>query len=161
MSLIRTEKHLSRPEDHLSDMWRKEGFGSLRLCDRKMIYTTNAIESLNSTYRNLKHRRSVFPSDTALLRALYLATFEATQKWTSTQQSGIGRRYMVSWVLCMKAGYQNNKKQAGNRLLLTCYSTTVIYKARVKSLVFKLLTLPIMSSPKAVSYTHLTLPTKA
>lgn len=141
MSLIRTEKHLSRPEDHLSDMWRKEGFGSLRLCDRKMIYTTNAIESLNSTYRNLKHRRSVFPSDTALLRALYLATFEATQKWTSTQQSGIGRRYMVSWVLCMKAGYQNNKKQAGNRLLLTCYSTTVIYKARVKSLVFKLLTL--------------------
>ena len=54
-----------------------------------MIYTTNAIESLNSTYRNLKHRRSVFPSDTALLRALYLATFEATQKRTSTQQSGI------------------------------------------------------------------------
>ena len=49
---------------------------------RKVIYTTNAIESLNSTYRKLNRQRSVFPSDTALLKALYLATFEATKKWT-------------------------------------------------------------------------------
>ena len=39
---------------------------------RKVIYTTNAIESLNSTYRKLNRQRSVFPSDTALLKALYL-----------------------------------------------------------------------------------------
>ena len=51
---------------------------------RKVIYTTNTIESLNSTYRKLNRQRSVFPSDTALLKALYLATFEATKKWTST-----------------------------------------------------------------------------
>lgn len=51
---------------------------------RKVIYTTNAIESLNSTYRKLNRQRSVFPSDTALLKALYLATFEATKKWTMT-----------------------------------------------------------------------------
>jgi transposase-like protein len=51
---------------------------------RKVIYTTNAIESLNSTYRKLNLQRSVFPSDTALLKALYLATFEATKKWTVT-----------------------------------------------------------------------------
>ena len=51
---------------------------------RKVIYTTNAIESLNSTYRRLNSQRSVFPSDTALLKALYLATFEATKKWTNT-----------------------------------------------------------------------------
>ena len=51
---------------------------------RKVIYTTNAIESLNSTYRKLNRQRSVFPSDTALLKALYLATFEATKKWTQT-----------------------------------------------------------------------------
>nr|WP_294682977.1 IS256 family transposase [uncultured Anaerotignum sp.] len=51
---------------------------------RKVIYTTNAIESLHSTYRKLNRQRSVFPSDTALLKALYLATFEATKKWTST-----------------------------------------------------------------------------
>ncbi len=49
---------------------------------RKVIYTTNAIESLNSTYRKLNCQRSVFPSDTALLKVLYLATFEATKKWT-------------------------------------------------------------------------------
>ena len=49
---------------------------------RKVIYTTNAIESLNSSYRKLNRQRSVFPSDTALLKALYLATFEATKKWT-------------------------------------------------------------------------------
>ena len=48
----------------------------------KVIYMTNAIESLNSTYRKLNRQRSVFPSDTALLKALYLATFEATKKWT-------------------------------------------------------------------------------
>lgn len=49
---------------------------------RKVIYTTNAIESLNSGLRRLNSQRSVFPSDTALLKALYLATFELTKKWT-------------------------------------------------------------------------------
>lgn len=55
---------------------------------RKVIYTTNAIESLNSTYRKLNRQRSVFPSDTALLKALYLATFEATKNGPC--QSGTG-----------------------------------------------------------------------
>ncbi|MFR3834118.1 MAG: transposase [Eubacterium sp.] len=41
-------------------------------------------ESLNSTYRKLNRQRSVFPSDKALLKALYLSTFEATKKWTTT-----------------------------------------------------------------------------
>lgn len=49
---------------------------------RSIIYTTNAIEGLNSTYRKLNRQRSVFPSDQALLKALYLATFEATKRWT-------------------------------------------------------------------------------
>lgn len=49
---------------------------------RKVIYTTNAIESLNSCYRRLNKQRSVFPSDTALLKALYLSTSEITKKWT-------------------------------------------------------------------------------
>ncbi|WP_346939788.1 IS256 family transposase [uncultured Clostridium sp.] len=49
---------------------------------RKVIYTTNAIESLNSTYRRLNRQRSVFPSDISLLKALYLVTFEATKKWS-------------------------------------------------------------------------------
>ena len=49
---------------------------------RKVIYTTNAIESLNATYRKLNRQRSVFPNETALLKALYLSTQEATKKWT-------------------------------------------------------------------------------
>ncbi|MBP5602962.1 MAG: transposase [Treponema sp.] len=49
---------------------------------RKIIYTTNTIESLNSNYRKLNRQRSVFPSDQILFKALYLATFETTKKWT-------------------------------------------------------------------------------
>ena len=47
---------------------------------RTAFYTTNAIESLNPSYRRLNSQRSVFPSQQALLKALYLATFEATKK---------------------------------------------------------------------------------
>lgn len=49
---------------------------------RKVIYTTNAIESLNSTYKKLNRQRSVFPGETALLKSLYLSTLQATKKWT-------------------------------------------------------------------------------
>ena len=49
-------------------------------------------QSLNSTYRRLNSQRSVFPSDSALLKALYLSTFEATKKWTSTLRNW-GRIY--------------------------------------------------------------------
>lgn len=49
---------------------------------RTIIYTTNAIESLNSQFRRLNAQRSVFPSAQALLKALYLSTFEAAKKWT-------------------------------------------------------------------------------
>ena len=48
---------------------------------RRVIYTTNAIESLNSIYRRLNSQRSSFPGDQSLLKALYLATMEATKKW--------------------------------------------------------------------------------
>lgn len=51
---------------------------------RKVIYTTNSIESLNSSYRRLNSQRSVFPGKPALLKALYLATVEVSKKWTST-----------------------------------------------------------------------------
>jgi len=49
---------------------------------RKALYTTNAIESLNSQYRNLNNSRSVFPNDDALKKALYLSTLNITRKWT-------------------------------------------------------------------------------
>ena len=49
---------------------------------RTAFYTTNIIESLNASYRRLNRQRSVFPSAQALLKVLYLTTFEATKKWT-------------------------------------------------------------------------------
>ena len=49
---------------------------------RKVIYTTNAIESLNSCYRRLNKQRSVFPDPQSLLKVLYLATIEITKKWS-------------------------------------------------------------------------------
>ena len=49
---------------------------------RKVIYTTNAIESLNATYPEAESPEERVSSDTALLKALYLSTFEATKKWT-------------------------------------------------------------------------------
>ena len=49
---------------------------------RKVMYTTNAIESLNSAYRRLNSQRSVFPTVVSLQKALYLSTWEATKKWT-------------------------------------------------------------------------------
>ena len=48
------------------------------------LNTTYAIESPNATFRKRTRQRSVFTSDMALLKALYLSTFEATKKWTMT-----------------------------------------------------------------------------
>ena len=59
---------------------------------RKVIYTTNAIESLNSTYKKLNRQRTIFPSDKALLKSLYLSTLQATKKWTQPLR-GWGKVY--------------------------------------------------------------------
>lgn len=50
---------------------------------RKALYTTNAIESLNSQYRRINAARPVFPSEDALKKALFLATQNITKKWTA------------------------------------------------------------------------------
>lgn len=49
---------------------------------RTAFYTTNATESVNASYRRLNKQRSVFPSPTSLLKALYLSTTEVSGKWT-------------------------------------------------------------------------------
>ena len=50
---------------------------------RKVLYTTNAIESLNSQYRRINAARSVFPSEESLKKALFLSTQLITKKWTT------------------------------------------------------------------------------
>ena len=49
---------------------------------RKAIYTTNAIESLNSVIRKNTKNRKIFPSDQSALKVIYLAIEAASQKWT-------------------------------------------------------------------------------
>ena len=49
---------------------------------RKVIYTTNAIESLNMSLRKVSKARSSFPNDEALIKLLYLALRNIAKKWT-------------------------------------------------------------------------------
>lgn len=49
---------------------------------RKVIYTTNAIESVNMSLRKITKNRGSFPSDEALLKLFYLALRNISQKWT-------------------------------------------------------------------------------
>ena len=54
---------------------------------RKVIYTTNAIESLNSVIRKATKRRKVFPTDESALKVVFLATQAAAKKWTMPIQN--------------------------------------------------------------------------
>ena len=49
---------------------------------RKVIYTTNAIESLNMSLRKVTKNRSSFPNDEAALKLLYMALRNISKKWT-------------------------------------------------------------------------------
>ena len=48
---------------------------------RKIMYTTNTIESLNRQFRKYTKTKSVFPTDISLLKCLYLSTKNISRKW--------------------------------------------------------------------------------
>ena len=48
---------------------------------RKIIYTTNSIENFNRQLRKVTKSRSIFPTDDALFKLLYLAMMDITKKW--------------------------------------------------------------------------------
>lgn len=50
---------------------------------RKVIYTTNAIESLNMVMRKYTRNRRIFPNDDAAMKAMFLAVREASRNWKS------------------------------------------------------------------------------
>ena len=58
----------------------------------KLIYTTNAIEGFNRQLRKVSKNRTVFPTDDALFKILYLAMKDITAKW-------IGKPF--NWALTM------------------------------------------------------------
>ena len=49
---------------------------------RKVIYTTNAIESLNYSLKRVLKNRGAFPNDESILKVLYLALQNAAKKWS-------------------------------------------------------------------------------
>lgn len=49
---------------------------------RKIIYTTNAIESLNFSLRKITKNRAAFPTDDSIYKIMYLAINKASKKWT-------------------------------------------------------------------------------
>jgi len=49
---------------------------------RKVIYTTNAIESMNMTLRKVTRNHRIFPSDEAVYKVVYLAVRNLSKKWT-------------------------------------------------------------------------------
>jgi transposase-like protein len=71
----------------ISKSWRRHWPNLITLFDypediRRAIYTTNAVESLNSVIRKAVKNRKVFPTDEAALKVVYLAMQQAAKKWT-------------------------------------------------------------------------------
>lgn len=54
---------------------------------RKIMYTTNTIESLNRQFRKYTKTKSVFPSDMSLLKCLYLSTKNISKKWDQSYRN--------------------------------------------------------------------------
>lgn len=54
---------------------------------RKLIYTTNIIESYHRQLRKVTKGKAVFPTDEALLKMLYLSTMDVLRKWTARVQN--------------------------------------------------------------------------
>jgi putative transposase len=71
----------------ISQSWQRHWPNLITLFDypddiRKVIYTTNAIESLNSVIRKAVNNRKVFPHDQAAMKVVYLAIHAAAKKWS-------------------------------------------------------------------------------
>ncbi len=49
---------------------------------RRIIYTTNAVESLHAQFRKVTRSKAIFPSDESLLKMLFLAARDISKKWT-------------------------------------------------------------------------------
>ena len=49
---------------------------------RRVIYTTNAIESMNMTLRKVTRNHRIFPTDDAVIKVVFLAIANIAKKWT-------------------------------------------------------------------------------
>ena len=71
----------------IAKAWRAKWTDIITLFDfpypiRKAIYTTNAIESVNSVIRKFTRNRKIYPNEESALKIIYMAIHEAAKKWT-------------------------------------------------------------------------------
>ena len=71
----------------IAEMWRRNWVRIATMFSyepdiRRVIYTTNAIESVNSVIRKATHRHKMFPNDDAALKVVWLAIMESSKNWT-------------------------------------------------------------------------------
>jgi len=71
----------------ISKLWRRNWENLITIFDypdeiRRIIYTTNAIESLNSVIRKAIKNRRIFPNDKSAFKVIYLAVQQASKRWT-------------------------------------------------------------------------------
>lgn len=71
----------------IAKMWRAKWPDIITLFDfpppiRKAIYTTNAIESVNSVIRKFTRNRKIYPNEESALKIVFMAIREASRKWT-------------------------------------------------------------------------------
>jgi putative transposase len=81
-------QHWDKRYPSISALWRRNWQGVVPLFQfpleiRKIIYTTNAIESLNLRLRNAVRTRVAFLSEDAVLKVMYLASRNLAKKWTA------------------------------------------------------------------------------
>ena len=71
----------------IAKQWRAKWADIITLFDyppaiRRVIYTTNAIESVNSVIRKFTRNRKLYPNEDSALKIVYMAIREASRKWT-------------------------------------------------------------------------------
>jgi transposase-like protein len=87
LELERFAKKWDEKYPQISKSWKTNWPNLITIFDypediRKVIYTTNAIESLNSVIRKSIKTRKLFPHDDAAKKVIYLAIDAASKKWT-------------------------------------------------------------------------------
>src|SRR5699024_5497740 len=92
-----TEKQGYEELQKVKDKWKKQYSSALKIWEdnwdaicpffqfsdkiRKIMYTTNTIESLNRQFRKYTKTKSVYPTDMSLMKCLYLSTKNISKKW--------------------------------------------------------------------------------
>jgi putative transposase len=85
-ALTRFEEKWNRRYPMIGESWRANWERVVPFLDfppdvRRIVYTTNAIESVNSTLRKLVYYRGHFPTDEAVVKLLYLALRNLEKRW--------------------------------------------------------------------------------